>query len=853
MKIWNVLMAGFAAMTVLANDVTVEWTSGETASSLSNGVVALTYDAGGLVTNLTATVAQGDTVTIAGDTLAMGADATVMVEGLGTLAFTNVIDAQGGTLRLDSPLAAKIDYGSGVIGSTNSFTLMFPGCDLDEYEPVMSDCGSSGAEGMYNPNKMYPYHMVRGKEGAASTLDLQMQCCVGGVTKCVSIKLKQTVDGIAGGACDARYVNGDVLGEDFRELSRHSTTYEIVGQKLKTDGQSKGYGIDQLTMRRVVRPTVRFYAVLTNTVAGAYASLHVGRSVSAESTGRDGLSASPIAVDEQVDGELVFRNRTLTYKTAAMTGSGALRAIGDSPVDSPCEALVTNVFTESFRKISNYRFLTELTNAVARFCGSSVGERTGNNNYGNMYHYTIADSGLAATGQFQRVQNKTIRCVYMEFQQDGFQCKARVYAAGYVTFNTPELAQDNLGCDMPNLTAEFLAANASAYKLTTQKLVTTFDGSGGYGLYEATFAFKTPDRMVVSLDAPCQLTNSTFSVVGVPGTRVQLRAGNKGALPTNGVVNVYSNAELSLNSACSYNGPYYSDQSCLMRIHAGGRLVQYKCKAYPFGNSQKIELLGGELQLGVKYSGDANESNADSNAYVPFLTLADGARVFGEPFRTGQVNKDCEWKVRGSSPSRCDATMRLTSNNTTHDLWFDVYDVTGTDEADFVVNGDMVTYDTDATHVYLNVKKVGDGTIRINGAYSNRVAAASIGGGTWLFGASGSAIGEPPFILDGGTLATAAATTNALGALTVSSSGTLKVEPDGLLTFSSFAFGDDVARRAVRIDADIGADAIRCTTALAASQLARFFWMVDGEAVGVKQDANGFLRPYRPGTVLIMR
>ena len=695
--------------------------------------------------------------------------------------------------------------------------------------------------------------MVRGTEGGFSTLDLQMQCCVGGVTKCVSIKLKQTVDGIAGGAYDARYVNGDVLGEDFRALARHSTTYEIVVQKLKTaDGQQKGYGIDQLTMRRVARPTVRFYAVLTNTVAGAYASLRVGRSVSAESTGKAGLSASPIAVDEQVDGELVFRNRTLTYKTAAMTGGGSLRAIGDAPVDSPCEALVTNVFTKSFRKISNYRYLTELTNAVARFCGDSVGERTGNNNYGNMYHYTIADSGLVATGQFQRVQGKTIRCVYMEFQQANFQCNARVYAAGYVTFNTSALAQANLGCDMPNLTAEFLAANASGYKLTTQGVATTFDASGCYGLYEATFAFKTPDRMVVALDAPCQLTNSAFSVVGVPGTLVQLRVGNRGALPTNGVVNVYSNAELSLNSACDYNGPYYSDQSCLMRIHTGGRLVQYKSKTYPFGDSQKIELLGGELQLGVKYSG-SNESNADSNTYVPFLTLADGARVFGEPFRTGNVTKHCEWKVRGSSPSRCDATIRLTSANATYDVWFDVYDVTGTDEADFVVNGDMVTYDTDATHAYLNVKKVGDGTIRINGAYSNRVAAASIGGGTWLFGASGSAIGEPPFILDGGTLATAAATTNALGALTVSSSGTLKVEPDGLLTFSSFAFGDEVARHTVRIDADVGADAIRCTMALAASQLARFFWMVDGEAFGVKQDANGFLRPYRPGTVLIMR
>ena len=79
------------------------------------------------------------------------------------------------------------------------------------------------------------------------------------------------------------------------------------------------------------------------------------------------------------------------------------------------------------------------------------------------------------------------------------------------------------------------------------------------------------------------------------------------------------------------------------------------------------------------------------------------------------------------------------------------------------------------------------------------------------------------------------------------------MEPDGLLTFSSFAFGDEVARHTVRIDADVGADAIRCTMALAASQLARFFWMVDGEAFGVKQDANGFLRPYRPGTVVIMR
>ena len=233
--------------------------------------------------------------------------------------------------------------------------------------------------------------------------------------------------------------------------------------------------------------------------------------------------------------------------------------------------------------------------------------------------------------------------------------------------------------------------------------------------------------------------------------------------------------------------------------------------------------------------------------------LADGARVFGEPFRTGQVNKDCAWKVRGSSSSSCDATMRLTSNNATHNLLLDVHDVTDDDAADFVMNGDMVTYDTDATHAYLNVKKVGDGTIRINGAYSNRVTAASVSGGTWLFGASGSAIGNPPFILEGGTLATAAATTNALGTITVESSGTLKVEANGLLAFSSFAFDDAVARHAVRIDAAVGTGAVRCTTPLTRLQLSRFFWIVDGEIAEVKQDENGFLRPYWPGTAFFLR
>ena len=53
--------------------------------------------------------------------------------------------------------------------------------------------------------------------------------------------------------------------------------------------------------------------------------------------------------------------------------------------------------------------------------------------------------------------------------------------------------------------------------------------------------------------------------------------------------------------------------------------------------------------------------------------------------------------VTGSSPSYCDAVLRLNADRDSRFAYFDIDDVTGDDGADFIVNRPMAQYESSNT------------------------------------------------------------------------------------------------------------------------------------------------------------
>ena len=131
---------------------------------------------------------------------------------------------------------------------------------------------------------------------------------------------------------------------------------------------------------------------------------------------------------------------------------------------------------------------------------------------------------------------------------------------------------------------------------------------------------------------------------------------------------------------------------------------------------------------------------------------------------------------------------------------------------------------------------------------------ATIGNGTFLFGA-GSAMTND-FILAGGNLAAETGSSNALGALTVTTNATLTVEAGGQLSFASFVAGSGLQPKAVIIDAPLTGDCVRIGTdasGLTAEQRTFFRWK-DGTALHrVRIDGRGYLHPLMLGIVFSVR
>ena len=224
--------------------------------------------------------------------------------------------------------------------------------------------------------------------------------------------------------------------------------------------------------------------------------------------------------------------------------------------------------------------------------------------------------------------------------------------------------------------------------------------------------------------------------------------------------------------------------TCDFIVEKGGLLHQ--AVSWTFGKNTEITLNGGTLLIS---SGDSASLSTDFRN----LTLRNGALIdvtaarADKPMRIGQLGTGFTWNVGGDAPSTNNVLVQFCSygaNKVSTNTFNVAKTGDGSFDADLVFtrpiqkHGGTVTYTTNV------LRKIGFGTMRLNGAYTVPGTVKIEGGAIKLGGSSlwGDDSHKTPIELCGGTLAAAANTSNGLGRVTLTADSGLKLAEGACFT-----------------------------------------------------------------------
>ena len=317
----------------------------------------------------------------------------------------------------------------------------------------------------------------------------------------------------------------------------------------------------------------------------------------------------------------------------------------------------------------------------------------------------------------------------------------------------------------------------------------------GTFVYETTKPTSSP-AVTNTISTSLEWFGSTpFVVKGIDGYPMLLDITSAKAYPTNSTVTVKDGGILKMSSALNFNAGGVKGGACDFVVEKGGLLHQ--AANWTFGKNTDVTLNGGTLLIS---SGDSSSLSTD----LKNLTLRNGALIdvtadrASKPMRIGQLGTGFTWNVGGYAPSTNNVLVQFCSygaNKVSTNTFNVAKTGDGSFDADLVftkpiqMHGGTVTYTTNV------LRKIGFGTMRLNGAYTVP-GTVLIEGGAIKLGASdlwGDSSKKTPIVLCGGTLAAAANTSNGLGRVTLTADSGLKLEEGACFTcddLSAVAWAD---------------------------------------------------------------
>lgn len=189
----------------------------------------------------------------------------------------------------------------------------------------------------------------------------------------------------------------------------------------------------------------------------------------------------------------------------------------------------------------------------------------------------------------------------------------------------------------------------------------------------------------------------------------------------------------------------------------------------------------------------------------------------------------------------------------------EVADVTGDDEADFIVpalRGAAGRADNQFQWFWL--EKYGPGTMKVKNNSTDLKMESKLYGGTLLLAGDNIMTNEVQF-LGGGIAVEAGKANNNLGPLIANKAGTITIGAGGSLGFASFSADSGLAAKSITVDAPVSGSVLRFGengNGISNEDLKYFRW-VDASRPGhyfrVLKGEDGYLHPNRGGATLIIR
>lgn len=837
-KIYVMLVAA-VTLSVAVADATYDWTGG--GATFGDGAVSIVCEAEtGHVTSLAANPSEG-AITLTGVPMTFADGATVTIASTGTLSLMQKATTLGALTLARGDDVYKVWTGSALTEPEGtSMPCVFPGLSINDIDLVRivatsGVAGSGRYEYLSGPdvNKFYTFNRVTAS--AVYSLRVQLQEKEGGLYARCRTGVRSPRFGLYPGEEEAWATTG--LWEYF---IHKPIPWGLYG--YQTDPNTYGgifiAGISSLGVTKVIarrkgagagKAFIRFeggatFGGTTTIAAGVEAVLAVS----------EGDGAVTLSNDITGDGDLTIVPQPTTTVFAGSTYKDEFISPTNWIVVGVNRSLATVTGVEGYMQGKNHN-----AGGNPERCGTFF------------YRYNAVTDTATMQFQVQRYTNGVVNGVTKALKGGVKYVNARLRQNGPNVEIAP-VSSTSAGFDINGVYGNEFTQTGTKISLLADpsKGFVANNYTDGYGIRKVTATFGgTTTRGYATVSGNLTtLSGGKLTVDGSDGLPVRVTIASKNSLPTGGEAHACTNAELRLYALDLNSDAGIANGSTRLVAHEGGLLHQ--ARGWQIRSTQDVVLDGGTLAV----------DHVDG--YIQFLTLS-GAVVTNTFPRSAFTEPFQNWRVVGTKPSFIHSGVNIygissyalaVQNNRTFHI--DVEDVTGDDDVDCTVaqlrGAAGRRADDREPYAWFMFEKWGAGTLELTGDGKEVRMPATIGNGTFRFGA-GSAMTND-FVLAGGSLAAASGSSNALGALTVNTNATLTVEAGGQLAFASFAAGAGLSRKAITIDAPLDGNLLRFGTdasGLAPEQLSFFRWR-DGETRlwRVRIDENGYLHPMMCGTTL---
>jgi hypothetical protein len=539
-----------------------------------------------------------------------------------------------------------------------------------------------------------------------------------------------------------------------------------------------------------------------------------------------------------------------------ITGTGDFTLVPAAPSSDTVAVYMGDDFiSTSWQVLAQNRLLSSLTSLEGYMHGAS--HTTCDKCEKVFYHYDPTND--TATCQFQKYRNATSsKYVVAKLRQNG----PNVEIAG-VGYAYTEAGTGGASAYPAFGTVEFPTATVTKneYKTInwTTSVATRKDQSGdystsnltsGYGIRKVTATFNGGCGVATISGDIKTLYGGKFTTAGANGTKLLTSITSANGLPAAGEAHV-SDGTLRLAASGTPGGG-----TTKIIVHSGGELRN--ATAWQLGNPsyQDVVLDGGTLFT-------------DSESfYIYYATLSNAVLKGTWSPRVAYNSSFGYWRVIGTEPTTVldggyywlnvyGYSSASGARSGKCALRVEVEDVTGDDEADFIIpaiRGAAGRQDPQ-NYNWFWFEKYGPGTMKIKNDSKDLKMESKLYGGTLLLAGNNIMTNEVQF-LGGGIAVDAGKSNNNLGQLTAEKGGTITVGEGGSLGFASFAPGAGLAKKSITIDAPLTGNVLKIGAALTTEQCKLFRWKDTRNADlfwPVEQTTDGYLHPNMRGLNIIVR